>query len=161
DEPSLVGLLAELRTVRAGLAHLASHPPAPGGQARWLTRFRELEKEKDDIQGKLAERSLRFRRQSFVGPEVVAKAVPAGAALLDFLEHTHPGRAKKGVGAGDRRLLPLVVRRGREVSCVDLGSVQRTRRATDAWRKPVQSAPAGTIDHQAAADIRKRVWLPL
>ena len=120
----------------------------------------ELEKEKEDIQAKLAQRSPRLPRP--ISPELVARALPSGAALIDFLEYTHYSLSKDKKGALDheRRLLAFVVQRGRKVACVELGPLAPIQGAIDAWRKPLLT-PSGAVDQRAAADLRNRVWLPL
>src|SRR5262249_27825227 len=161
--PELAPLLNKLRQARAGLARLASHPPTAAGQRQWLERFRALEQDKDDLQARMARLSLRFRRQRHLSPALVAGALPAGAALVDFLEYTHvpPRKGTKGAWDTERRLLAFVVRPGRAPVCVPLGAVAPVARAVQAWRKPFLTATGGAVDRDAAAELRKRLWLPL
>jgi tetratricopeptide (TPR) repeat protein len=54
DHPQLAPLLEQLRLKRAGLAHLSAHPPTPANLADWRNRHRELDKEREDLEFRIA-----------------------------------------------------------------------------------------------------------
>jgi CHAT domain-containing protein len=164
DQPDLRPLLRRLRQARAGLARLAAAPPTPAGVKHWRQRFDELEKEKEDLQVQLADASAEYRklrRQPTAAQ--VAKALPAGTALVDFLEYTHetPPAGKAGKGKAERRLLAFVLRPGRAPLRLDLGPSAPIGRAVRRWRKPLAATPPARPDEGAAGTLRRRLWLPL
>jgi CHAT domain-containing protein/Flp pilus assembly protein TadD len=158
--------LEQLRQVRAGLAKLTATPAAPTGQPAWLKRFHELEEDKEKLELKLADLSkdyfrLRQRRQATA--DLVARALPDRAALVDFLEYRHftPDPDKKGRWQWEPRLLAFVLLRDRPPVLVPLGPVKPITDAVAAWRQPLTASPPGPLDHKAADELARRLWLPL
>jgi CHAT domain-containing protein len=163
DHPRLAKRLGELRTVRAGLAKLTSQPPTPAGQKQWLERFRVLEAQKEKLEVGLASDSAEFRRLRQVEPAAVAAALPEGSALVDLLVYRHrrPDPDRKGKLLSEERLVAFVLVKGGKVQRLDLGAASRIHKAVLAWRKPLQSRPVGSLDRDAAAVLRERLWLPI
>jgi tetratricopeptide (TPR) repeat protein len=116
DHPGLQTVLDELRQVRAGLAHLARKPAATAAQqADWLKRFADLERDKEKLETRLAQKSTDFRRSLHLrkaSTEEVQKILPTGTALVDFVRHTHftPPPKGKGGSVTESKLLAFVIR---------------------------------------------------
>jgi CHAT domain-containing protein len=109
----------------------------------------------------LSRRSAAYREtvKSATLEELMA-ALPADAALVDYLEYLHsqPSPTKKGHFDGRTSLLAFVVRPGRPVEMFDLGPVAPVSDAIDAWRSSFGMSP----EAQAAGQrLRKKIWEPL
>lgn len=163
-QPGLQPLAEKLRTARASLARLSSLTPAgEQGQADWRQRFDRLEKEKEALEILLAQKSaayLRWRQARQADPAQVAEALPAKAALVDFLQYIHWSRPRAKVGplTPEPRLVAFVLVRGREPALVPLGPVEGLDRAIQSWRQAVKGLrPSGP----AGAELARRLWEPL
>jgi CHAT domain-containing protein len=164
DRPELRPLADQLRLARASLARVANRQPAnERQQAEWRALFDRLEKEKEDLELRLAQKSATYLRslklrQSDAGQ--VSAALPRGAALVDFLEYNHwsPPTQKKGRWKVEARLLAFVLTRERPPALVPLGSAKQIDAAVRAWRRAVQ---AYQDPQAAAAELSRRVWQPL
>jgi CHAT domain-containing protein/tetratricopeptide (TPR) repeat protein len=164
DRPELQPLLAQLRLARAGLARLVNlRPGSKEEQAAWRQRFDRLEKEREDLEARLARRSAAFLREQKlrrVKAQQVCQALPPRTALVELVEYLHylPPPQKKGPFQGEARLLALVLIKGQEPALVPLGPAEPVARAVEAWRRAVQRH----ADPQpAAAELQRRVWQPL
>jgi CHAT domain-containing protein/tetratricopeptide (TPR) repeat protein len=169
DRPELRESYQQLQQARARLVHLSLQTPPPHRHAAWLGELAELGRAKDRLEGELARRSQQFRAAKDrlgLTPAAVADALSDDTALVDLLEYTHFSPPERGKGGAQRqlRLLAFVLRKGREPVCVPLGEAGPVRRAVGAWRAEVQRGPAGadrTKLARAAAELRRRAWLPL
>jgi CHAT domain-containing protein/tetratricopeptide (TPR) repeat protein len=133
-----------------------------------MARLRELGRRRDRLEEELARRSASYRRllrQDRRGAAEVRAALPAGAALIDFLEYSRaspPAKGKAGL-TEERRLLAFVVRPGQEkAALVRLGGAHRLADLIDAWRSTHGSGkkpPPGQADPAVA--LRRELWLPL
>jgi CHAT domain-containing protein/tetratricopeptide (TPR) repeat protein len=161
DNPALAPLLEQLRLKRAGLAHLSSHPPTPASLADWHQRYRELEREREEVEFRIAEQSAAFRTLRSFNGKVVAAALPERAALVDLLDYTHrtPDPRSRGKWLLERRVVAFVLVKGKEVTRVELGAVGPIALAVAAWRRPMQTL--SVPDDRAARQLRALVWDPL
>jgi CHAT domain-containing protein/Tfp pilus assembly protein PilF len=153
DHPELVPLLKQLWARRAALAQLANRLPDPDRRARWRERLAELEKDKDDLEFQLAQKSS-FRALRALDSKVVSNALPEGTALVDLLEYWHdtPDPAHKG----QWRLVAFVLVKGKDVVRIELGAARPIAEAVRAWREPVQAGRP--VDEKAAGQLRHLVW---
>jgi CHAT domain-containing protein/tetratricopeptide (TPR) repeat protein len=158
DSPALAPLLEELRRKRAGLAHLSANPPTPANRDDWVQRYRDLDRQREDLEFRLAQQSAAFRALRAPDPRAVAAALPKRSALVDLLEYRHrtPDPERAGKWLFERRLVAFVVSRGKEVVRVELGAVQPIAEAVLAWRRPMQTFSA--LDAKAAGLLRGRLW---
>jgi CHAT domain-containing protein len=162
DEPALAAPLTRLALTRAALAALVARRPTPEGQKQWQKRFAELSADKERIERDLAKQSEAFRRQQQIHPKELARALPAGTALVDVIEYdARQPAGKDGPSRPVRRLAAFVVVGGREVVRVELGPAEPVNNAILRWRKPLYDASGGIVDTGAAALLRKLVWQPL
>jgi CHAT domain-containing protein/Tfp pilus assembly protein PilF len=162
--PELAPLAQKLRAVRADLARLAGLTPATASeQANWRKRFDRLEREKEELEVLLAQKStsyLRWREARQATPSQVANAIPPDTALVEFVEYIHwsPSAEKKGPLTPEPRLLAFVLARGREPALVRLGPTAPINKAVHDWRQAVlQFRPLGP----AAAKLSRLLWQPL
>jgi CHAT domain-containing protein/tetratricopeptide (TPR) repeat protein len=165
DNPDLLPLLEELRDVRVGLARLANQPAGAAGQAAWRHRFDELDRRKDELQGRLAQASAAFaRRQQKPTADAVRAALPAGTALVELLSYRHASYTPGPTGGAWRReprLLAFVLRAGREPALVRLGPAEPIFRAARLWGRSA-TAPGDGVPDPAAADLlRRKLWEPI
>jgi CHAT domain-containing protein len=146
-----------LQALAGALAQTAARPAAPGEQAGVMRRVAELTEEKERLEADLLRDSpafRAFRTQSRLSPERLGKLLPTRTALVDFFEYTPP--KSDGVGRGERQLAAFVVRPGRPVVRVELGSVVPLEEAVAGWRRQVRWTR--TLSGER---LRRLVWEPL
>jgi CHAT domain-containing protein len=164
DHPGLHTLLGDLRQVRAGLAYLARKPAATAAQqADWLKRFADLERHKEKLETRLAQKSADFRRAFKLreaSSQEVQKFLPAGTALVDFVLYTHFTPPPKGNGrlVGEERLLAFVIKPHREPVLIKLGPLKVIDKVVQDWRKAmVQYKPLNRKGKQLARLLWRRL----
>jgi CHAT domain-containing protein len=158
DHPALASLLDQLRQKRAGLAHLSAHLPSPANRTEWSGRYRDLDREREELEFRLAEKSAAFRSLRSPQSKAVATALPARCALVDLLEYWHrtPNPEHPGKWLWERRLVAFVVVKDKEVVRVDLGVIEPLVQAVAAWRLTMQTL--SPVDEKAAAQLRSLLW---
>ncbi|MFO0876001.1 MAG: CHAT domain-containing tetratricopeptide repeat protein [Gemmataceae bacterium] len=160
--PELGRLFIELRGARSAVARWVAEPPSPGNQAAWRRRLDELESRKEDVERRLAMRSQEFR-QARAGRELepadVARALPEGTALVDFVDHhwsTPPRDGKRPPHV--HHLEAFVIRRGLPVLALELGPSDPIYRAVSGWRRSLLTGKTGQPAASEAATLRRLVW---
>jgi CHAT domain-containing protein/Tfp pilus assembly protein PilF len=179
QDPQLAPLAAELQAVSTRLANESFAIPDVANLAEHRRQLTELTQKKEALEVELARKSDSFRNHSGLArltPDQLRKVLPAGTALVDFLEYTHyqltPG--KKGKTLSERRLVAFVVRRDRPLVRVDLGSMAPIAAAVADWRRAIERRGGGSdrgfkldtpqegkgaVASQRA--LRQRLWEPL
>jgi CHAT domain-containing protein/Flp pilus assembly protein TadD len=160
QRPEVLKLYAELQQATARLAQL-SHASPDVKQPGQLNR--DLKQASDDIerlQRDLAQLNDPFRqqlRQQRTSPAELCKVLPSGTALVDLLEYQGYLRSTndKGKLLRERRLTAFVLRPGKPVVQLDLGSTQIIHHAVTAWRKSFGLGKPGTA---AGRQLRQFVW---
>jgi tetratricopeptide (TPR) repeat protein len=165
DQPQLRPLIADLLRVRTRLSRLAAAAPAPGRDESPLRDLDALRQQKEDLEGRLAQASLAYRRDLRLhrcGPAEIAHALPEGAALVDFFEYAHltPQPGRTAPLPPEQRFLAFVSVRQREPVCVALGPARKIRQAVDSWREALRGGNAPALE-AAAAELAGLVWTPL
>jgi CHAT domain-containing protein/tetratricopeptide (TPR) repeat protein len=164
--PELAPLLDELQRTASELAAVVFSPPDPSQHEAWEQRVGELSEKKERIEAELARRGAPFSTgEEEITAERLQAVLPADAVLVDFLQYTHSlPPAKPGAdegppdGAPTPHLAAFVLRPDRPVVRLDLGPVAPVQAAIDAWRRTYGQASQGA---DAAAELRRRIWLPL
>ena len=163
-DPETAGGFAELEGVASRLATLALSAPDPRRREAWRQEVARLTKRKEELERALGARSEALRQeQARQGRSVadVRAALPAGVALLDFLEYSRSTVLPGGQGKlqPQRRLTAFVVRAGRDVARIDLGSAPLVAEAVERWRGQLgarSAEGAGPGD-----ELRRLLWEPL
>lgn len=112
-DPELNRLTAELTEVRKRLAALTLSGPTAETRDSHIEIVNGLEDRVNQIQGDLGRASQRFRRSvAILSSEDVVKALPADAALVDFVIYGEAGRQKLAAAVlrkeGERPVFSLV-----------------------------------------------------
>ncbi len=159
-DPELRAQFDTYESVCRRLAHTWRLTPGPKERDAWQKNLESLTLEKEKLEIELTSRSDVFKRQQELRkltPDQLRKTLPAGTALVDFLEyrHSNPPPEKKGPMKFERRLLAVVVRPDCLITRVDLGPVTPVATAVEAWRKTQCS------DATVGAELRRLVWQPL
>jgi CHAT domain-containing protein len=89
-------------------------------------------------------------------PQALAKALPEGAVLVDYLLYWHHGKA--GEPETQRRLVAFVSRRGKPTARIELGPAEKAEEAVRKWRALLT---AGKPGKPADAEVKKLLWSPL
>ncbi|MBY0233141.1 MAG: tetratricopeptide repeat protein [Gemmataceae bacterium] len=87
-------------------------------------------------------------------PEALATALPEGTVLVDCLFYNRYGKARTEESA-----LAHVVRKGKPLMRVELGSAATIRQAVEAWRKSIAAQSA--TEEAGAVKLHALVWKPL
>jgi CHAT domain-containing protein/tetratricopeptide (TPR) repeat protein len=168
NQPELAQDFAGLDRLSARLAALALATPEPKQIEARRRQIQELTEQKEELERALSRKSVAFRQEQaarHLGPKELQAALPADAALIDFLEYSHrsptPGKkGKKGGWQSERRLTAFVVRRYSLVR-IDLGPAGPLGEALQRWRLALQRRFRTEGDVQLAAEVRRLVWRPL
>jgi CHAT domain-containing protein/tetratricopeptide (TPR) repeat protein len=145
----------ELQAVTCRIAALSSSMrPAP-------EELDELTRRQERLQVRLSGLSAdahAFRAKPLT-PEAVAKALPAEAALVDYLIYVRSGfKSKDGRPRSERHLVAFVTRRGKPTARIDLG---RSDKAEGLIRDWVASLARGKTATALGAEVKKLIWSPL
>ncbi len=150
--PEAAALLRRLEDTDRELARLSLATPEGDDPSALLNSFDRLAARKDELEQALA---LRGAPPSALlpRPEGIRRALPKGAALLDFYLYERVGRRR-----GELRLGCFVVRPGRPARFVPLGPALPVHDAAVAWREAITSGKAGP---RSGAEAARLVWAPL
>ena len=148
------------------LAALAGRTPQPAERYAWKRDLAELTEKKERLEVDLSRLSADFRAQKTrerLTPEQLRDRLPADVALVDLFEYTHfsPDPKNKGKFVTERRLLAVILRKGKPVALVPLGAVRPIADAVGAWRLTLKRTQPVRGDDDPAALLRKDLWLPL
>jgi CHAT domain-containing protein/tetratricopeptide (TPR) repeat protein len=159
SRPDLAPQVAELRSTTSQLAALRLDVATKSVDIQTRRPLIEkLEIKRDDLDRKLMSQSAEYRKQKAISlrtPAEVQKALPAGSALIDFIEYSVlPPLARNP----ELRLAAFVLRAGRPIERVNLGDAIAIAKWVDQWRKTYGEGGPGVA---AAAELRRLVWDPL
>ncbi len=163
QQPELAPNFEHLRSVSSRLATLAFAAPDPKKQAAYRRQMEELTLEKERLEAELSAKSALFSQQRAKArrtPAQLQEVLPAGTALVDFLEYIHfslPAAGSKGKMQKEQRLAAFILRRDRPVARVELGQVDPVSRAVDEWRKSYGSVAPGK-GSPPGSELRRLVW---
>jgi CHAT domain-containing protein/tetratricopeptide (TPR) repeat protein len=166
DHPELADAFAKLNRVAGRLAALALTVPDAKQLAAFRRQMETLTEEKERLESDLASRSAAFRQEraaARLAPAQLQAALPANAALIDFLEYTHrcPPVQGKGAWSAERRLVGVVVRPD-SIEAVGLGPVQQVAELIDRWRSGSGVGKPSSPDAvDPGVELCRKVWEPL
>jgi len=156
-DPELNRLAAELTEVRKRLAALTLSGPTAETRDNHIEIVNGLEDRVNQLQGALGRASQRFRRSvAPLSPDDVIKALPADAALVDFVIYGEAGRQK---------LAAAVLRKDGDspvFSLVRLDDPAAIEAAVTKYRTVIQDEEVEIDDLLDAGEAATRlVWQPL
>jgi CHAT domain-containing protein/Tfp pilus assembly protein PilF len=125
-------------------------------------QLERLTQEQERLQAKLSDLSATARaafKADAITPQALAKSLPEGAVLVDYLFYWRSGvKDKGGKPRWQRHLVAFVSRRGKPTARIDLGPADRAIEAVREWRPLLgRSLP----DRRFGADVKKLIWSPL
>jgi CHAT domain-containing protein/tetratricopeptide (TPR) repeat protein len=145
-----------LRVATIKLAALRQSPAAT------RARMEALEAEQEAAQAELSKLSAAFhdqREKERPTPEAVAKALPEGVVLVDYLFYKHNGlKDKDGKPRIERRLVAFIHRKGKAAARADLGAGRPVEEAVGLWRAELLRGGNGL---KKGAEVKRLVWAPL
>jgi len=138
----------------------------------------EARQQKESAERALAERSAEARvemQQATAGLDAVRRALPAGSALVSFIQYNRSLRPRTGPSQAPNEAVPsfaaFVVRAANDgVAVVPMASVDETGKLITEWRAEVAGrsllagAPPEQVDRayrQAGERLRRAIWDPL
>lgn len=157
SQPSVKQMLEELATTSRRLAALDAHRRAnPEAVKERDQQIVALVKRMDELQGQLGQMASKVPGESATGSDALAKALPAGVALLDFLRYadTRPPKSRSGKWAMSARYVVFVVSEGR-VRGMELGDAEQIESALAQWRGDRE------FGLTAGSRLRSIVWKPI
>jgi CHAT domain-containing protein/tetratricopeptide (TPR) repeat protein len=161
QRPELTAMLSELQSVSSRLATLLYAGPSPGQEDVWRRQVARLSSRKEQQEAELARQSAEYQSsKQNVTLDLLKASLPADAALVDLLQYdrSEPQASCGGQTVSIPCLAAFVIRPGRLVARVDLGPVEPIDRAVSVWRERFGRR---RLEEEAAAELRRRVWLPL
>jgi CHAT domain-containing protein len=163
--PEIAKQYAALADAGRKLATLSLANPDAAKQAERLRAMEQLSEEIERVERSLAAVSAEFREhlaQRRRTAADIAKALPAGAVLVDFLEYEHITPARKGQAkeSKEQRLAAFVVRADRPTVRVDLGPIAPLAKSIDEWRSICSRWESGGKD-DPRRQLRRLIWEPL
>jgi CHAT domain-containing protein len=133
-------------------------------RTKYKSTLQELTERKEKLESEVAQRLPTFGRWQqldVLGPEDLAKKLPARCAFIDFLHYVYFEQDPKIPGKKGERLRPsyvaFVLSRAQPVQRVELGLADPIDRAITEWRREIEDQKTGP----AAATLRRLVWDPL
>jgi CHAT domain-containing protein/tetratricopeptide (TPR) repeat protein len=186
-DPAAQAMLGQLNQARQLRADLLLQGPGPLPAARHQATLEALRKREDQLERALAEAVHAYARQrqaERAGVEDLARRLPRGAALVEFVRFQYMAhdrelyetlfRKKWPLTAAEKQkgrawmearfhpryaaLVLLPGARGAEVKYVSLGKAAEVDAAVRAWRAAVVK---GRVDRQAEEELRRRLWAPV
>jgi len=151
-------LASELQQTTNKLANLVFAASDANQRDKWVKQIEELTKEKERRERELAEKSPNVAK-SLKEPRLddLLATLPAGAALVDFVQYEHRSPAKdKGKWTFENRLLAFVCRSSSGVTCVELGPLKPIEEIIGQWRQQTKEKYP-----KAGAELRRLLWQPL
>ena len=164
DREDTAGLYQRLQTTSH---QLIKHTNRAAKSAGWLSRFKLLNRRKNDLEQQLAQQSPGFKNQikSWTVSEL-ASLLPEDTAFVDFVEVNLQGKNESRPGKLVRipHLIAFVISpKVDHVVMVDVGQAKDLRKAVDIWRSAIDADEFDDRQQEqadkAAAFLRNRVWL--
>ncbi len=148
------------------LSTMALSAPDPKKSEQWKSRLEELSRRKDELEAELSRLDASFRAAQKIErtPEQLQATLPnTVTALVDFLVYTLccPPDTGKGELLFERHVVAFVLRQGRPIVRVELGSLAAIQKATDDWRPLLISRNPATTSSEPARNLRRLIWEPL
>ncbi len=163
SRPEFATLASELQETAARLSVLSGRRDEEAAD-----EIDRLTRRKDQLEGEMARLTSKFELETAAArrtPEEIKAILPAGAALVDFLEYRHLSRPAAGKTAlsAEQRIAAFVLKQGAPVSMVDLGPVRPIADAVEAWRMRFGTPPrkAGQAGPDPGQALRRLVWDPI
>ncbi len=156
----------QLRETARELSEATFAPPDPQKTRARQERIQQLSERKEQLEAELSRRSAAFAGQQALLRQTPARlqaALPAGAALIDFLEfHYYPPAAGGDKEKAEWRMLAVVVRPDRPLEWRDLGSAEAIARTCAKWRAELtaEESPARPGEPAKTA-LHRLIWQPL
>jgi CHAT domain-containing protein len=150
-DPRDQALLDQLNTTTAHLARFALNAPEGTTPEARQTQIKELEGQKERLEGEIGARDAEFRAQTQpVTLQAVQAAIPADAALLEFavFRPFDPKADQNNEAYGPPRYAAYVVRKDAAPRGVDLGPAQAIDEAIAVLREALRDP--------ARRDLRRR-----
>jgi tetratricopeptide (TPR) repeat protein len=157
-DPKIVSLFADLTHASQTLATLTNQGTDPKDGIAYRRRIDELSRKIESLEKELSAASIEFhkrRTEQQRTPEDIRKALPDGAALIDFIVCNHCLPVSGEKPTWERRLVAFVLRPDRPLQIVELGKLEPIDQAVAAWRKSFGQVGAN------GAQLRKLIWQPL
>ncbi|MBI4749989.1 MAG: CHAT domain-containing protein [Acidobacteria bacterium] len=129
-------LLDKLAAAKTRLSNLMLKGPGPRDPEKYRADLKQLEATVDQLEGNVSARSAEFRAQTQeISLEAVQKAIPPGAALVEYA--TYQETDLKTGGLGPRRYAVYVLTSQGDPKWADLGDTTAIDQAVASFRKSI------------------------
>jgi CHAT domain-containing protein/Flp pilus assembly protein TadD len=162
-------LLNQLQDARSELSVLTLRGAGREGLEKHKANLKALEEQEEKLQNEISQRSAEFRAQSqsqskAVTIEVIQKAIPRGAALIEFAQYrpVNPKEPDKKKRLGTPRYVAYVLPSQGESLWAELGDAESINEKIDALRKALRDKRrkdvkrlARAVDRDVMQPVRK------
>jgi CHAT domain-containing protein/Tfp pilus assembly protein PilF len=163
SDPEDRALLDQLSDIRSQIASLILGEPQKITPEQYHERSRRLEDRAEKLEFDISRRSSEFRAQSLpITLEAVRSAIPAGAALIEFVSY-RPFNARAGRDGehyGRSRYVAYVLRRDGEIRWKEIGAANPIDKVIAALREALRD-PRREDVKRLARTVDERVFRPI
>jgi hypothetical protein len=153
DQPELKDLFEKLARTSARISQLAFDAPQAGKEESWARELRTLRNNKENLESEIARQSTAFQweaQQRRLQTQDIVHALPANAALVDYMEYRGPEGRQHLAAFVLRRDLPAA-RIEVEIGGTAISRLEQTRSLVIQDR----------CDPKSLTELRQRFWEPL
>jgi CHAT domain-containing protein/Tfp pilus assembly protein PilF len=168
-EPELKEPFEQLGRLRRTLARVVFAAPPGGDRERWDQWIESLNRQKDELERRLAQKSRAFAQKkalSAAGFEEICKQLEPGQAVLDYLEYELlvPDDPRDLEGSRRRWKFAAFLLLGgdcRSPLRVEIGDSKPIDEAVEHYRRLIEQSTSVSRLNRAAMKLKKLVWDPL
>ena len=160
--PEIARMLDELVQCSTELANIAQQIPAVDKRAAYRTKLSVLSNRVEQLQRSLTAAGGDFAwelSQQHRTPAELQRVLPAGVAVVDFLDYNYcPLPMRKGEPTARRETIAFIIRRDQPIQWIDLCPAENISNAIDSWRRDFGRRDPGSKDPDAGAALRQYIW---
>jgi len=168
-EPELKETFEELQRLRRTLAKVVFAVPPGGDRERWNQWIESLNRQKDELERRLAQKSRAFAKKKILseaGTEEICRQLEPDQALVDYLEYELlvPDDPKNLEGSRRRWKFTAFLLLGGNCSApvrVEIGDSKPIDEAVEHYRRLVTQSTSVDRKNRAAKILKELIWDPL
>jgi CHAT domain-containing protein/Tfp pilus assembly protein PilF len=168
-EPELKEAFEQLQRLRRTLAKVVFAVPPGGDRQRWNQWIESLNRQKDELERQLAQKSRAFAKKKILseaGIEEICKQLKPGQAVIDYLEYELlvPDDPKDLEGSRRRWKFTAFLLLGGDCASpvrVEIGDSKPIDEAVEHYRRLVTQSTSVDRKNRAAKNLKELIWDPL
>jgi len=168
-EPELKDAFQQLQRLRRTLAKVVFAVPPGGDRERWNQWIESLNRQKDALERRLAEKSRAFAKKKILseaGIEEICKRLEPGQAAVDYLEYELlvPDDPKDLEGSRRRWKFTAFILLGGDCAKpirMEIGDSKPIDEAVEHYRRLVTQSTSVERKNRAAKNLKELIWDPV